>query len=136
MPRGGRREGAGRKPGSKVTKTQLIAAEALAAGVSPLEYMLAVMRDPAAPADRRDRMAAAAAPYIHPRLAVSAVSVHERKFSDMTEEERKREIERLLAQARQVIAKAKAGERLIDPEATETNEKAPNLPATAGAGGR
>jgi hypothetical protein len=126
MPRGGRREGAGRKPGSKVTKTQLIAAEALAAGVSPLEYMLAVMRDPAAPADRRDRMAAAVAPYLHPRLAVSAVSVHERKFSDMTEEERKREIERLLAQARQVIAKAKAEERLIDVTPT----------ATAGAGGR
>jgi hypothetical protein len=45
-------------------------------------------------------------------------------------------IERLVALGRQVIAKAKAEERLIDvtPEATETSEKAPNLPATAGAG--
>jgi hypothetical protein len=116
----------GRQTGSANRRTRELLAAAEARGQSPLEYMLSVMRDPAAPADRRDRMAAAVAPYVHPRLAVSAVSVRERKFSDMTEEERKREIERLLAQARQVIAKAKAEERLIDVTPT----------ATAGAGGR
>jgi hypothetical protein len=31
--------------------------------------MLAVMRDETAPADRRDDMAKAAAPYVHPKLA-------------------------------------------------------------------
>lgn len=41
---------------------------ALASGLTPVEYMLAVMRDPTALPDRRDRMAAAAAPFIHPRL--------------------------------------------------------------------
>ena len=66
---GGRRPGAGRKPGSKLTKTQLIAAKAREAGISPLEYMLSVMRDPTADPERRDKMAAACAPYIHPKLA-------------------------------------------------------------------
>jgi hypothetical protein len=45
---------------------------ALAAGVSPLEYMLGVMRDPAADDKRRDDMAKAAAPYAHSRLGVGA----------------------------------------------------------------
>ena len=40
----------------------------LAAGASPLEYMLEVMRDPEADPARRDTMAKAAAPYAHSRL--------------------------------------------------------------------
>lgn len=35
----------------------------------PLSYMLEVMRDPEQPDQRRDDMAKAAAPYVHPRLA-------------------------------------------------------------------
>ena len=35
----------------------------------PLDYMLAVMNDPSADAARRDRMAVAAAPYLHPKVA-------------------------------------------------------------------
>jgi hypothetical protein len=35
----------------------------------PLDYMLAVIRDPGAGVARRDRMAIAAAPYCHPRVA-------------------------------------------------------------------
>lgn len=38
-------------------------------GMSPLEYMLKVMRDTKADRGRRDDMAKAAAPYIHPKLA-------------------------------------------------------------------
>jgi hypothetical protein len=34
-----------------------------------LDYMLAVMRDPRAPPQRRDEMAKAAAPYLHSKLA-------------------------------------------------------------------
>ena len=33
-----------------------------------MDYMLAVIRDPNATQDRRDKMAIAAAPYCHPRL--------------------------------------------------------------------
>ncbi|MRX33527.1 hypothetical protein GJR93_10935 [Aminobacter sp. MDW-2] len=39
-------------------------------GDTPLDYMLKVMRNPKADATRRDDMARAAAPYVHPKLAV------------------------------------------------------------------
>ena len=42
-----------------------IAQEAANADMSPIEYMLKVMRDDGADKDRRDRMAIAAAPYVH-----------------------------------------------------------------------
>lgn len=69
MARGGKREGAGRKLGS-VAKTDKEARErALESGESPLDYMLRIMRDESAEAERRDRMAASAAPYVHSKLA-------------------------------------------------------------------
>jgi len=37
--------------------------------LEPLDYMLAVMNDHAADKERRDRMAIAAAPFVHPRIA-------------------------------------------------------------------
>jgi hypothetical protein len=40
----------------------------------PLEYMLSVMRDETAPPERRDEMAKAAAPFVHPRLTATKVS--------------------------------------------------------------
>ena len=40
-----------------------------ASGETPLEYMLRIMRDEAAESTRRDDMAKAAAPYLHPRLS-------------------------------------------------------------------
>lgn len=74
MSKGGARQGAGRKKGSKSTRTQEIIAEAKANGETPLEYMLRVMRDTQSDDKRRDSMAAAAAPFIHPRLAAVEVS--------------------------------------------------------------
>lgn len=70
--RGGSRSGAGRKKGqvSKATEIrQAMIAKAVAKGVTPLDFMLAVMRDETA--DFKDRFEAAkgAAPYVHPRLA-------------------------------------------------------------------
>jgi hypothetical protein len=67
--RGGRRPGAGRKPGAKSRKTLEIALAATAAGLDPVTYLLGVMRDPTVDADRRDRAAAMVLPYCHPRLA-------------------------------------------------------------------
>lgn len=69
MARGGARKGAGRKVGSVTKRTREIAERAVTEGLTPLDYMLAVMRDEAADSARRDDMAKAAAPYIHPRLA-------------------------------------------------------------------
>lgn len=69
MPRGGYRPGAGRPPRSSVCNegAKSIHAAGRAAGMTPLEYMLSVMNDPGADNARRDRMAQAAAPYVHPK---------------------------------------------------------------------
>ena len=82
MPRGGPRPGSGRPKGSgKKANTVLIApkpsddAVATVAALigngqmTPLEYMLGVINDPAADPARRDRLAMAAAPFCHERMA-------------------------------------------------------------------
>ena len=75
MPRGaklGHPKWGGRRPGSKNKRTLAMEAAAFAAaasGETPLDYMLRIMRDPTVEHDRRDDMAKAAAPYLHPRLA-------------------------------------------------------------------
>jgi hypothetical protein len=63
----GRKTG-GRQKGARNRATEEARAAAAAAGVLPLDYMLSVMRDPAADHRRRDAMAMAAAPYLHARL--------------------------------------------------------------------
>jgi hypothetical protein len=60
----GRPRGTGR-PLQKVQRVPGVAAGAM----MPLDYMLAVIRDSTARTDRRDKMAIAAAPYCHPRVA-------------------------------------------------------------------
>lgn len=90
--RGGKRQGAGRKKGSKqkiaktyLTKSALIAA---ADGEMPLQYMLRVMRDPTADEKRRDAMAAAAATYIHPKLsAVTGSFTHKHEPTELSDAE-------------------------------------------------
>jgi hypothetical protein len=76
--RGGARKGAGRKAGSASVKTREIADRASVEGITPLEFMLEVMRrssdheDPKVQVAReamRFEAAKAAAPYIHPRLS-------------------------------------------------------------------
>ena len=59
----------GRKPGSTNKRTQKLKADVAGSGLTPLEYMLVVMRDEAI--EPRERLSAAqsAAPYVHPRLA-------------------------------------------------------------------
>lgn len=70
---GGAQKNAGRKKGSLGQRTQEIIAAVAKSGISPLEYMLKVMRDPEQEDARRDEMAKAAAPFIHPKLnAISA----------------------------------------------------------------
>jgi hypothetical protein len=66
---GGPRKGSGRPPGAASKRTREIADKAMAEGITPLEFMLNVMRDETN--ESRDRLSAAvsAAPYIHPRLA-------------------------------------------------------------------
>jgi len=90
----------GRKPGVVNKRTQHFRKEVAKAGTSPLEHMLAVLHDPKADADRRDRMAIAAAPFVHPKLAVIDSTVRaEVSVSSLTADE-------LRAQARALIAEA------------------------------
>lgn len=66
----------GRRKGSR-NKIKLIAPAveavlgAVKSGITPLEYMLKVMRDSKQPAPRRDDMARAAAPYVHAKAGDS-----------------------------------------------------------------
>jgi hypothetical protein len=80
MPRGGWRPGAGRPPGSKnlrhLDRALVRIADMppdekpdLGPGETPLEYMLRVIRDENVEPTRRDRLAIAAAPYCHQRIA-------------------------------------------------------------------
>lgn len=67
--RGGYRVGAGKPPRKSKSPPKDIVADAQAAKMQPLDYMLMVMNDPATDVCRRDRMAIAAAPFCHPRVA-------------------------------------------------------------------
>lgn len=69
MPKGGAREGAGRKPGVPNKKTAAIAAAVEASGLTPLGYLLRVMRDEDMDPDARRDAAKAAAPYVHAKLS-------------------------------------------------------------------
>jgi hypothetical protein len=67
-PRGHPKSG-GRKKGTPNKATLVRQQELAASGELPLDSMLSVMRDETADVRRRDAMAVAAAPYVHPRLA-------------------------------------------------------------------
>ena len=83
--RGGARQNAGRPKGGRTRKLADVAIKASQAGISPLEYMLQVMRQPiprgddVTPAMQANVIslkldaAKSAAPFVHPRL--SAVDV-------------------------------------------------------------
>ena len=76
MARGGYRPGAGRPIGAKTRQVKCkdrippdIIRAAKKSDMSPLDYMLAVMRNDEVESARRDRMAVAAAPFCHPRIS-------------------------------------------------------------------
>lgn len=64
----------GRQKGSPNKSTQERLQSLLAGGETPLEYMLRVMRDQTADWERRDKMAVAAATYLHPKLATTEIT--------------------------------------------------------------
>jgi hypothetical protein len=72
---GGKREGAGRKPGAASRANEEARRRAVASGETPLEYMLNVMRDKKVETSRRDAMALAAAPFCHAKLAPRIASL-------------------------------------------------------------
>jgi len=64
----------GRVKGTPNKRTLGKEREIAASGLTPLDYMLGVMRDKTVDNDRRDEMAKAAAPYVHPRLQSTALT--------------------------------------------------------------
>ena len=58
----------GRQKGSKNKATAEREKQIAASGLTPLDYMLGILRDELADPQRRDDMAKAAAPYVHPKL--------------------------------------------------------------------
>ena len=98
--RGGRRPGAGRKAGGTNKRTREFRADVAASGLNPVEYMLGVMRDEKVDAERRDRMAAAVAPYVSPKLAVIDSTIRAVvDVTPLTEEQRRERARRLIAEA-------------------------------------
>ena len=84
MARGGARPGAGRPKkaaGSvpKATPKAVNRPRKSLGGLTPLEYMLGVMNDDDADDARRDRMAMAAAPFVHARAEASAPGKKEQR---------------------------------------------------------
>ncbi len=74
MSRGGARPGAGRKKGQATRLNEEARKAALAGGTSPLEFLLAAMRDDEREFSVRLDAAKAAAPYVHARLASVGLS--------------------------------------------------------------
>jgi hypothetical protein len=66
---GGKREGAGRKKGSVGKLHDAARAQAAAQGITPLAYLLSLLRDEKQPQEIRTDAAKAAAPYLHAKLA-------------------------------------------------------------------
>lgn len=75
MSRGGKREGAGRPAGTPNKATLARQAEVAASGLTPLDFMLSILRDDTKDEGARFEAAKAAAPYVHPRLSTVDASV-------------------------------------------------------------
>jgi hypothetical protein len=71
---GGARQGAGRPKGAINRMTQEAREKAVEGGITPLDYMLSLLRDEQKPEDIRFEAAKAAAPYLHARLASTELS--------------------------------------------------------------
>lgn len=84
---GGKRPGAGRKAGVPNKRTAALQAAVESTGVTPLEYMLQVMRDEAHDPKERLNAAVSAAPYVHAKLSSielnANVATHEASLEDL-----------------------------------------------------
>jgi len=69
MPRGGARPNSGRPKGVRNAKTLDQVKAVVESGITPLEYLMSIYRNPDADEARRIDAAKAAAPYVHPKLA-------------------------------------------------------------------
>ena len=71
---GGKRPGAGKKKGSIAKKTAALVEAVTKSGITPLDYMLQVLRDENNAKDLRLDAAKSAAPYVHSKLPTAIVT--------------------------------------------------------------
>lgn len=118
MAHGGKRAGAGRKRGAHNKASIARQKQVAASGITPLDYMLTVMRNPKADKSRRDEMAKAAAPYVHPKLASVQqsggqlnrnVTIDADKLKDMTDDELEA-LERAIGKLQSGVGSGEGGE--------------------------
>jgi hypothetical protein len=69
MAHGGARTGAGKPKGSVSKLDKVVREKALQSGLTPLDYLLGLLRDEGQNQDTRIDAAKAAAPYVHAKLA-------------------------------------------------------------------
>jgi hypothetical protein len=91
----------GRKRGTPNKASAAREAAVQASGLTPLKYMLRVMRDEKATTELRLDAAARAAPYVHPRLSSVAVENKDGQPFAISVEQQQREAEE---RARQAVA--------------------------------
>lgn len=75
-PKGGKRPGAGRKAGVPNKRTAELQDAVASTGMTPLDYMLKVMRDDGEDDFARRQCAIAAAPYVHAKLSSITADVN------------------------------------------------------------
>jgi len=81
MARGGFRAGAGRPRSKAVSGAKKASSRPVKSSpdMTPLDYMLAVMRDERADEARRDKMAQAAAPFVHGKASGAKMGKKEQR---------------------------------------------------------
>ncbi len=96
MASGGKRPGAGRPPGARNRKTAETIRAVEESGLTPLDYMLSVMRNSGLETTMRLDAAKAVAPYCHARLNSNEVTLMQ-PGDEMTTEEIVGKLAELLA---------------------------------------
>ena len=111
MPRGGKRAGAGRPKGAKSVLTEKAIQEA-GEGITPLEFMLTILRDDTLKTADRFEAAKAAAPYMHARQMESKIKSENVNFNVSDEPMTEEQWESEFADANPVEASTGAATRL------------------------
>jgi hypothetical protein len=105
----------GRKKGSPNQRTRELTARIEASGMTPLDFMIAVMRSPEAPLALRCEMARQAAPFVHAKLATIAHTGADRgpmvMEEHITDEQRAKALAVFLARHKLQQAKESSDER-------------------------
>jgi hypothetical protein len=106
MRKGGKRPGAGRPKGARNKRTVETAKAIEASGMSPLDYMISLMRDETREVALRLDAAKSAAPYVHSRLASQELTIRN-PDDEKTEEELLAELEEAFQSNPALVARLK-----------------------------